>query len=1278
MIYGARYSSLLTEKTMKLFKPQFPFPRAATARAITLMSCVAAAGLALAGPQRLSSISTSIVRGTSVPEAADDLSAADAVPASMEEFANVMMELDATPAAVIYGEALKAAQAAVVDQRASVPMQSAAKGEVERVQIDAASAARVKDQVSTIEVAQQSLLPSVANAGATVLYRVQRVYNGIAVRVPASRIAELANLPGVKAVRPLTMMYPTAFSDIDFTGARSFWNLPYSQGVGVHGEGIKIAMIDTGVDYTHANFGGPGTPNYAGITDKGPVPNAYFPNAKFPFGTDLAGNDYNGNNTPQPDPNPIDSNSHGTGTASLSAGYGTNAGGTTYRGNYDSATPIAAMKISPGYAPLAQIVPVKIFGTTGGTNLSTAGIEYATDPNGDGNFNDRVDVISMSVGPATGNVAADSPEAVAAQNAVTAGVIFVNSAGNSFETFYVTGGAGSAPGAITTAASYNDQGGFIANASVVANSPSSIRGNKALGIYGSNSSSGTATGEIVKMVPNDSPDTTPPTNAAAIAGKIAYWDRVPGQGANAAARAKAAGAIGLIIGADQTGANGDPFLLNTGTSTPKIPEIVISLNDGTFIKNFSQFNPTTGVAANPINATIQPDNAVIQRTNTAAADTMTGYSSRGPLGETNALKPDITAPGEVVGVAETGTGTGVMLFNGTSSACPHVAGTMALIKQLHPTWSVEEMKALVMNTATNDLFTGANRTGARHGVSRVGAGRLDADKASRGNVIIFNRTDPGQVSVSYGSVEVPVDGSIAISKDITIRNKGGTAVTYNASYQSVDTAGDANFSAPASRVTAPANGDVTFPMLLRATGSTLKHTRGADVPTAQSTVAGSGTSNLARAWLTEVAGYGVLTPTSGNEPAIRIPLYATIKPVAAMRSVQNAFTPGANSSSFNITLTGTPVNTGNAFPTDIISFAKAFELQYVHPQASTPNFSSDPDLVRYVGVTSDYANRAVGNKQSAVLTFALEGFGDVSTPDFTSSDKEIYFDLNFDGIDDYVLYPNARRNSGSTNQPHTNVYTPTLLNLHTNSAISLGFYTQLLSPASRDTNTFNNSVLLMSVNASSLGYTGQGQSNFQYHVATFNPDGGLVMDTPYLRFDIAKPGVDASGPSGALEPFYYNDVPNTSIPVAYNGVNYQTNHSRGILMVHMHNGRGARTEAIAIRSPLITDFTPDHGYYGQYVTITGENFGNDTSVTFSPNVAAQRTIMSPTAISAVVPAGATSGPITVSNSAGSSTSSKSFTVVPAPSPTASPAPSASPQGFRGVATRDGRVSASQQ
>ncbi len=100
------------------------------------------------------------------------------------------------------------------------------------------------------------------------------------------------------------------------------------------------------------------------------------------------------------------------------------------------------------------------------------------------------------------------------------------------------------------------------------------------------------------------------------------------------------------------------------------------------------------------------------------------FSSRGP-GPRFRLKPDIAAPGYNITSAQTGhdvhrnravdrvsdrerpaafsANSQTLSLNGTSMATPHVAGVMALLRQLHPDWSVEQLKALAMNTATHDV-----------------------------------------------------------------------------------------------------------------------------------------------------------------------------------------------------------------------------------------------------------------------------------------------------------------------------------------------------------------------------------------------------------------------------------------------------------------------------------------------------------------------------------------------------------------------------------------------
>jgi len=287
------------------------------------------------------------------------------------------------------------------------------------------AASQVASVVKQIDQAQRALVPSLTSAaiGGKVLYRVQRVYNGIAMKVSPDKIAAIEKMAGVKAVHPMHPKSATAFTDIDFLGARTAWAAAVPFG-GAHGENVKVAVIDSGLDYVHTNFGG--NADYTGVTDTNP--NGKFPSFKVPGGYDFAGDAYNANDplhdVPVPDSNPWDgdpsgsSAGHGTACASLVGGYGVNGAGTTYIGSYDAVNPaIGPMKISPGFAPNCKLYPLRVFGNSGATNLTTQAIEWAMDPNGDGNFSDHVDVISMSLGSNEGY--ADDDSAVASSNAAS-------------------------------------------------------------------------------------------------------------------------------------------------------------------------------------------------------------------------------------------------------------------------------------------------------------------------------------------------------------------------------------------------------------------------------------------------------------------------------------------------------------------------------------------------------------------------------------------------------------------------------------------------------------------------------------------------------------------------------------------------------------------------------------------------------------------------------------------------------------------------------------------
>ena len=149
---------------------------------------------------------------------------------------------------------------------------------------------RIKGQLRS---QQDGLRGSIESLGGTVVANYQAAYNGIKVRIAHDRVKELAALPGVVAVRPLQLMKPDNVRGIPLIGTPAVW-----QSLGLHGEGVKIAIIDTGIDYTHANFGGPGTAAaytaaHAKETEKA-NPALFGPSApRIKGGIDLVGDSYN-------------------------------------------------------------------------------------------------------------------------------------------------------------------------------------------------------------------------------------------------------------------------------------------------------------------------------------------------------------------------------------------------------------------------------------------------------------------------------------------------------------------------------------------------------------------------------------------------------------------------------------------------------------------------------------------------------------------------------------------------------------------------------------------------------------------------------------------------------------------------------------------------------------------------------------------------------------------------------------------------------------------------
>ena len=113
-----------------------------------------------------------------------------------------------------------------------------------------------KNQIKAqLKAAQDGLKAQIESAGGKVLAQFQSALNGIKVQIPASKLDQLGALPGVTALLPVHEEVPENATSVPYIGAPTVWDAPTN----FRGEGIKIGVIDTGIDYTHANFGGPGT-----------------------------------------------------------------------------------------------------------------------------------------------------------------------------------------------------------------------------------------------------------------------------------------------------------------------------------------------------------------------------------------------------------------------------------------------------------------------------------------------------------------------------------------------------------------------------------------------------------------------------------------------------------------------------------------------------------------------------------------------------------------------------------------------------------------------------------------------------------------------------------------------------------------------------------------------------------------------------------------------------------------------------------------------------------
>jgi minor extracellular serine protease Vpr len=411
--------------------------------------------------------------------------------------------------------------------------------------------------------------------------------------------------------------------------------------------------------------------------------------------------------------------------------HGTHVAGTVAGCVTEPSTGVITDTVS-GVAPAAELWDYNIFPGFGGGFIAFGGSAFSHDIAEalEDTVEDGMDVVNMSIGGMVQGPHDLLAEAVDATN--DAGVVVAVAAGNSGPGDSTIESPGSALGALTAGASTNPH--FIGIPAT---------GTKA---GGGSFSHGAALGDFNNFVPAITAAytvTTPANGCTAIttnvSGKIALIDRGVCTFTTKIRNAQNAGAAGVLV---VNNVAGDPTAMaHDGTSPfPTIPAAMLGRDAGNTIKP---------------SGTVTVDGSSPKEFVTTNADIIAGFSSRGPTPFTYLIKPDVAGPG--VNVYSSVFNNQYAMFQGTSMATPHVAGSAALLLQLHSDWSPEDVKSALVTQAKRPVFHHVTGT-TDAGILARGGGRIDLDNANQATVL----ADPASVSFGKFTGNVAANGSVAV------------------------------------------------------------------------------------------------------------------------------------------------------------------------------------------------------------------------------------------------------------------------------------------------------------------------------------------------------------------------------------------------------------------------------------------------------------------------------------------------------------------------------------
>ncbi|XRG78496.1 S8 family serine peptidase [Rossellomorea sp. GAMAL-10_SWC] len=570
-------------------------------------------------------------------------------------------------------------------------------------------------------------------------------FNGAAITLPANQVKELLKSDVVKMIYkdvtfnidPVKEEVPTDVARKTTTSVDSipYLNVDKLHKEGITGKGVKVGVLDTGIDYNHPDLKDAFKGGYDFVdNDNDPMEATY--------------KDWQASNQPESNGNGTYYTEHGTHVSGTIVGQNKN----------DSEVSVE------GVAPDADLSMYRVLGPygSGSSENVIAGIDKAVQ--------DGMDVINLSLGAGINDPY--YPTSTAINYAVLNGVTAVVSAGNSGPNAYTLGSPGTAAFALTVGASDVPTtittfdgivaGGWstdlISMARSFADSFNSLEG-KSL--------------ELVDVGLGTLDD----YKNKNVAGKIAFVQRGNFALVDKVKFAKQNGAKAVIMYNNVDGHVG----YNLGESMEYIPAFSMTKKAGEELKAKIANGNTTFTFAN-------------LKEKSTEGDKLADFSSRGPVNGNFQMKPEITAPGVSVlstvpsYIANHNTPEdykyAYQRMDGTSMASPFAAGVAALLLGQNPNLQPADVKSILMNTA--------DKLNGDYSVFEVGAGRVDPYQALHtqteikvqdetlipvGNELLKAKNETG--GLSFGKQVVKDDSELKVKKDIEFKNNSDKKKTFD-------------------------------------------------------------------------------------------------------------------------------------------------------------------------------------------------------------------------------------------------------------------------------------------------------------------------------------------------------------------------------------------------------------------------------------------------------------------------------------------------------------------